>query len=125
MWSWIQAPRLSPCNPRGCPQLRQDARLLAAALLLAAVHNLCAQAGFVNYTVANEINALALEADSILWAGTAGGVVRWNLADGSYAKFTTADGLADNYAIAADPQGGVWFGTLKGVSRFDGSEWTQ
>ena len=45
----------------------------------------------------------------------------------NWTTYTTSDGMASNhvYAIAADPQGNVWFGTDGGgVSRFDGTNWT-
>jgi len=77
---------------------------------------------WINYTNGNEVNALAVEGDYV-WAGTTGGVVRWNRTDGSYVKYTTADGLAHNEveAIAVDGAGHLWFGTPLGVSEFDGS----
>ena len=36
--------------------------------------------------------------------------------------FTTSDGLAHNtvWAIHSDPDGVLWFGTSRGVSRYDG-----
>jgi hypothetical protein len=39
--------------------------------------------------------------------------------------YTTADGLANNmiYSIASDPAGNIWFATLGGVSKFDGTTW--
>ena len=58
-----------------------------------------------------------------LWAGTDGGVVRWDTRDGSYTKFTTADGLAGNRiaSMTSDPAGNMWFGSSSGgVSKYDG-----
>ncbi|HUU28590.1 MAG TPA: two-component regulator propeller domain-containing protein [archaeon] len=85
-----------------------------------------AKATFINYTNANAVYDLAMEGDYILWAVSYGGVVRWNLKDGSYKKYTTLDGLADNCvnAIAIDQQGNKWFGTTAGVTKFDGTTWT-
>jgi hypothetical protein len=77
----------------------------------------------------------------VVWAGTPGGVVRWDRSDGNYIKLTAADGLTYNdvRAIAIDAArhkqfgtdgGGVsafdgaaheWFATDNGVSEFDGS----
>ena len=39
-----------------------------------------------------------------------------------FVTFTTADGLVGNrvYAILADRQGLLWFGTDQGLSRYDG-----
>jgi ligand-binding sensor domain-containing protein len=81
---------------------------------------------FINYTNASNISALTLEGGSYLWAGCRGGVVRWNLADGTYEKFTKDDGLASNYvnAIVIDADGIKWFGCLDGLTRFDGTSWT-
>jgi len=78
-----------------------------------------------NYTNGNEVNDLAVEGDYV-WAATTGGVVRWNRNDGSYVKYTTADGLADNRveAIVIDGEGHKWFGTSGGVCQFDGATWT-
>jgi ligand-binding sensor domain-containing protein len=40
--------------------------------------------------------------------------------------YTTADGLVDNsvIAVAVGPDGSIWFATLSGLSRFDGTRWT-
>jgi len=78
-----------------------------------------------NYTNGNYVHALAVESNYV-WAGTQGGVVRWDRTSGTYAKYTTADGLADNWvnAIAIDGAGHKWFGTYSGVSEFDDSTWT-
>jgi sugar lactone lactonase YvrE len=53
------------------------------------------------------------------------GVYRYN--GNEWTHFTTEDGLADNKicAAVAGLDGNVWFGTFdKGVSRFDGHNWT-
>ena len=79
-----------------------------------------------NFTNANWIQALTIQ-ENILWAGTDGGVARWDTTTGSYIIYTTVDGLASNYvnAIASDPAGNVWVGTFGyGVSKFDGANWT-
>ena len=85
-----------------------------------------AASAFINYTNGNQINELLLEGNFVLWAASGGGGVRWDLADGSYKKYTKQDGLADNYvyAIAIDATGNKWFGTSGGVSKFDGTSWT-
>jgi ligand-binding sensor domain-containing protein len=53
-------------------------------------------------------------------------VVRWNIANGSYTKYTNIDGLPNNdiHAITGDTIGNVWVGTEGGVSKFDGTNWT-
>ena len=42
------------------------------------------------------------------------------------ARLLTTDGLASNLveSIIEDSQGTLWFGTLRGVSRYAGGEWT-
>ena len=83
------------------------------------------QETWINFTNANCVNAVAIEGNYI-WAGTTGGVVKWNIDDSSYIKYTTADGLADNrvLAMAIDLAGNKWFCTSEGISRFDGTNWT-
>jgi ligand-binding sensor domain-containing protein len=77
--------------------------------------------GWTSYTNANFVNTVAFDHDGSLWAATSGGVVRWDLDDGAYTKYTTAAGLVDNQveAVTVAPDGIVWFGTRGGVSRFD------
>lgn len=73
--------------------------------------------GWQQYSNANYINALIVH-DNILWAGTGGGLVAWDLTSNSYQKYTTVDGLLDNeindvvycnlgqeYIISASSQG--------------------
>lgn len=75
------------------------------------------QSQWRNYTNGNIIKAIAVTTEAI-WAATEEGVVRWSRADGSYIKYTTADGLASDtvWAVAIDPAGSAWFGTDSGVS---------
>ncbi len=53
-----------------------------------------------------------------VWLATEHGLVRWSRADGSYQKYTTYHGLADNHvtAVLVDATGRVWAGTQGGVS---------
>jgi len=80
---------------------------------------------WTNYTNANEISGSAIDGN-YLWIATRGGVVKWNLTDSSYTKFTTKDGLADLNVkdVFVDNEGNKWFGTVEGVQKFNGSEWT-
>lgn len=63
--------------------------------------------------------------DGALWLGfgnNAQGVVRFTPT--GVRTFTTADGLSDNQVYAARSDGrGVWLGTGRGVSYFDGDAW--
>ncbi len=81
------------------------------------------------WTTYNDLELVtALVADgSAVWAGTRGGLARWNTPSQSAKYFTTVDGLSNNivYAGAVDANGDRWFGTADGVSRFDGQTWTR
>jgi len=82
---------------------------------------------WTSYTNGNFVNDLLVQGDTV-WAATSGGVVRWDTRTGSYVKFTTEYGLADNRvsSIAQSADGAFWFGTWgSGVSRLDTAEhWT-
>jgi ligand-binding sensor domain-containing protein len=80
--------------------------------------------GWTSFTNSNFIADLALQ-DGYLWAGGDGGLVRWNLQDGSYEKYTAADGLPSNSVndLLVDPAGILWVATDAGVGRFDGQSW--
>ena len=59
--------------------------------------------------------------DDIIWGGTDGGVLRYDLATRTYDRFTRVDGLAGNHVLSAvaDDDGNVWFGTNgDGLSKF-------
>jgi ligand-binding sensor domain-containing protein len=80
---------------------------------------------WTNYTNGNEINALTSDGKYI-WAGTNGGIVRWDSETGTYKKYTTTEGLTDNrvFSIAADKNGGIWAGADFGnILKFDGTYW--
>lgn len=72
---------------------------------------------------ANQIQAITFDHAGNLWAVGEGGVVKWDVRDGTYTRYTVDDGLASNRVscVAVAPDGALWFGTLgSGVSRFDG-----
>lgn len=78
---------------------------------------------WITYANGDEVLALAFEDNGVLWAGTyAGGVVRWNPADGSFVQYLAPqDGLAGNivHDIAIDAYGRKWFATDRGLSVLD------
>jgi ligand-binding sensor domain-containing protein/tRNA A-37 threonylcarbamoyl transferase component Bud32 len=80
--------------------------------------------GWTNYTNANFVHAVARQ-DDYLWAGGSGGLVRWDLNDGSYGKFGAGDGLASNRVndLLVDYDGNLWVATEAGLNRFDGQTW--
>lgn len=97
---------------------------------------------WTHYTYANHIGDSAIEntpEGEYLWVGTKGGVVRWDMDNGTYIKYTTSDGLCHNVvsSVAIDNEGNKWFGTGdvwaysgpmpeygNGVCRFNGTTWT-
>ncbi len=73
------------------------------------------------------VNDIAL-AEPYLWCATGGGVVRWDTRDGSWIRYTCADGLpvgAYWRNIACDGDGCIWvFATRPTmVMMFDGTAW--
>ena len=98
---------------------------IAIAMTCFINHEISAQGVWKNYTNANCINDIAIEGDYI-WCATTGGVVRWDRRDGSYVKYTSADGLSHNAVncVTIGPDDVKWFGTGYGVSRFDDRTWT-
>lgn len=80
---------------------------------------------WTNHTLDHRANALAVRGNT-LWVGTAGGLLRWDLGLGVYAKYTPADGLVSTeiHDLAVDGQGRVWVGHDRGLSLFDGIAWT-
>ena len=76
--------------------------------------------GWDLYTSMRKINVLLPEQEA-LWAGTEGGVFRFDLIDSSYTTYTTLQGLAGNNVLSMvrDKTGTLWFGTDgEGLSQF-------
>lgn len=72
------------------------------------------------------MRAMLFDQNGYLWVGGSGGLVRWDVAQKTYEKFTSEDGLASNFvtSIVQTPDGNLWFGTYGGgVSRYDGTAW--
>ena len=74
------------------------------------------------------ILSIFIAPDGTKWFGTEEGIARHtgnNTLD-NWTAFTTDDGLVDNFvqAICGDKNGNIWFGTLAGISVYDGSSWT-
>ena len=100
--------------------------ILSAIAALQPASSIQAQVQWTYHTNGNYINDIAIEGDYI-WCATNGGVVRWDSRDGTYVKYTAADGLAGTkvLSVAVDTDNVKWFGTSgNGVSRFDGDTWT-
>ncbi len=67
------------------------------------------------------IASLHGDRNGTLWVGTREGLVGVDTATGSTRKYTTKEGLADNYvaAILEDDGGSLWLATHNGLSRFN------
>lgn len=92
--------------------------LLLAVLFLAACAPAHAQSSrWEAYASLNNVRAVAV-ADGGVWAGTDGGVFRYDLASGEVERYTPIDGLggSDVRALAYDaPRRAVWVGYADGV----------
>lgn len=77
--------------------------------------------GWTNYGNGNFVFALALQNDT-LWAGGESGLVRWDLTDGSYARFGREIDLASRRVndLLVDDAGILWIATDAGINRYDG-----
>ncbi len=81
--------------------------------------------GWTVYPGVNDVQGAVFAPDGTLWTATTAGIVRWNLADGTYNLYTAADGLASKATtdVAIAPDGSVWAATLAGVSHLEGERW--
>jgi len=80
---------------------------------------------WVNYYSRTNVRCIVPDGNT-MWVGTGGGVCQSDLQGNILQSFTKDNGLASNdiYSIAIDAQGNKWFGTDAGVSKFDGTTWT-
>ncbi len=72
----------------------------------------------------NYVFCLMADKQDTIWAGTwGGGVAHFN--NGKWTNLMKKDGLAGNivYSMAQDDNGVYWFGTNRGLSRYDGKNW--
>ena len=86
-----------------------------------------AQQNWTTYSTADYdkyITAMATEGDTI-WYGSSSGLTCFDKVDGTFTRFTTKDGLIDNWIndIVIDRNGVKWIATDNGVSEFDGKSW--
>lgn len=75
-----------------------------------------------------QVNAMAEDTSGAIWVGTSGDAV-YRYANGQWTRFDpNAPGVklpsAYVLAVAAAPDGSVWFGTDSGAARFDGANWS-
>lgn len=74
-----------------------------------------------HYANPNELTSLAVEPDGkAIWAGShGGGLLRWDVATGTYTRFTAPGDLPDNRVLTVeiDPEGSKWVGTADGAAQ--------
>ena len=79
---------------------------------------------WTSYTDHKEVLDIEKEGN-ILWVATNGGLLKWDLLNETYLKFSTNEGLISNfiYDISIDAEGNKWMATSRGVSvlNVDGS----
>lgn len=80
---------------------------------------------WTTYTDSTFVGGIAADGNEV-WAGTDGGLLRWDAASVTYQKYTTPDGLADQWVkeVLVDSAGDLWIGAKEGVQHFDGTTWT-
>ncbi|MHB9030270.1 MAG: ligand-binding sensor domain-containing protein, partial [Candidatus Latescibacterota bacterium] len=83
-----------------------------------------AEGVWTRYYSANQVTDIVCEGDYV-WCATTGGVVKRNRHDGSYIRYTSADGLAGDIVkdIFIDKRGVIWAATNGGLCQFDGQSW--
>ncbi len=81
--------------------------------------------GWSSFTNANFVRRVAFDKDGFLWTAGSGGVVRWNLADGTYVKYTADQGLPNSLirGITATDDGILVIGANIEIAQFDGIAW--
>ena len=95
-------------------------RLAPLLLLALPVHAQLSGTQWEAYTSMRQINRVLVHQDEV-WAGTSGGVLRYDQQTQSYTRFTRRDGLPGNLilSLAIDANGHLWFGTnSQGLSRY-------
>ncbi|MCD4747895.1 MAG: hypothetical protein K8R59_00865 [Thermoanaerobaculales bacterium] len=80
---------------------------------------------WTTYTETSFVGGIAADGNDV-WAGTDGGLLHWDIASATYQKYTTSEGLADQWVkdVLIDSVGDLWIGTKAGVQHFDGTTWT-
>ncbi|MCK5733864.1 MAG: hypothetical protein KAI38_06735, partial [Candidatus Latescibacteria bacterium] len=79
---------------------------------------------WTTWTNTGEVTALTFQGNT-LWAGTTGGVVRWDLSNGTYVEYTILDGMAGNHvsSLLVDASGNPWAHTKEGLCYYDWAGW--
>ncbi|MGZ6539791.1 MAG: two-component regulator propeller domain-containing protein, partial [Bacteroidia bacterium] len=87
-------------------------------------HNFSEKEGLSN----NSIYSIYNDDKNNIWVATSGGGVSIydNQSDGIFKKITSSNGLSSNivYAISQDKKGDYWFAMKNGISKYDGTKFT-
>ena len=105
--------------------MRYLRNILLSLLTVITLSQVKADGVWKSYTNTNYIYDIAVNGDNI-WCGTSGGVMHWNMSDGTYECFTIDEGLPSNLVqhIGIDGQGLIWaYFPTSGIWVFDGSVW--
>ncbi len=95
-------------------------QLLVAALLLGPVDAQLPDGNWSAFSSMGLVNDI-VPGSGMVWAATDGGVLRYDVSERTYSRFTRVDGLAGSRALTAVADGGgdLWFGTSgEGLSRY-------
>ena len=81
--------------------------------------------GFTSFTNSDRVYDTVRIGDT-LWCATISALVKWDLSDSSYVKYTAAEGFPGTlcYSVDVDSKGIVWVAHYGGVSSFDGETFT-
>jgi ligand-binding sensor domain-containing protein len=81
---------------------------------------------WLDYTDGNNLAALLVDQSGRLWSAGGGGILQWDVTQGTYQKYTAAEGLPANdiAALAQTTDGKLWAGARDGYAAFfDGARW--
>lgn len=87
--------------------------------------SLQAEEQWTHFICSGSTKGIAREGDFI-WTANYGGVVRFNIHDGTAQKFLKNDGLCENstQSVIIDKKGRKWFGHYDGLTVVDGDNWS-
>ena len=76
------------------------------------------------YTDPTNVTGIVLYQGAV-YCSTKGGLVKWEIPEGKYTVYTTADGLFTNILndIAVDGDNRIWVSSDEGLDMFDGTSW--
>lgn len=76
---------------------------------------------YSNNLASNSVSSIIEDKQGFIWAGTKGGLEKFNPLTGEYVRFTEEDGLPNNliWGLILDNQDNLWMSTSKGLSKLD------